>query len=776
MSSQQSLQQQQDPRQQQQSKHFTLKDEATRSTFRSSKRLWQGEGQKLRNLPVEFTAAVEKYDPGQFLRDQLAANTKRQAETHAADSALSHDCKDLALDDIADALSAGSGDFSSADKIGTALSTNTLEHGIPGDTSMLEQDVIDEPTLAGEEQLVRPSIDHSPMRDLNSHEASTTAMASSNIQDSSLPQGKDRDVASAVNDLRLDSPEHIAAPPVKNVDFLLDTLRNDQDLEEDEEETEASAMSSDDLEFVEPQDNQDGFETQTSTDAELFMIDTQGDADIRPVSSSSEKILFQPRSMQNTTEPSPSRDVTPWARTIDDPVAGVGPVMNSSFAVGHAFEGQQSSNRGRRGGRRKQEKINRTQQNKRQDDLDIMFDYMENARWTDEEEAEEDDDDDEVTESFITELLSRPGGIDFGDGEEEDDVPDLKNDEGDEETGSGSENSEDDTDIDDDLELMIDAEMEEMEFDLGYSGGRSSRGRRYGADREMVDHALYHEDFNVYQYNSAADDDEAEQEMTLGASGARQRGLNKFVNSLDLSDEELEATLIAQWKKDRGSKKEKKRERQKLHQQGLIGKKAKRARASHEVDTKSHGDLDAYHSHIKRFVSHADYVGIEELPMPAMDKAVRRAVHVLTQAYGLKSASQGSGKRRHIILYKTKHAAQLPDADYLEETLFRARRSLGFNSKYRDNLLPDSARQKLGRSGRPMKSGRDGGGGGGAGGRLRDGDLVGADAPEIHVSNKGRQMLEKLGWLHGSGLGAVGKEGINLPLFATIKNTKHGLQ
>jgi hypothetical protein len=56
----------------------------------------------------------------------------------------------------------------------------------------------------------------------------------------------------------------------------------------------------------------------------------------------------------------------------------------------------------------------------------------------------------------------------------------------------------------------------------------------------------------------------------------------------------------------------------------------------------------------------------------------------------------------------------------------------------------------------------------------RDGEVVGAGAPELGVENRGRAMLEKMGWSKGTALGAT-SNGILLPIAHVVKNTRTGL-
>lgn len=56
-----------------------------------------------------------------------------------------------------------------------------------------------------------------------------------------------------------------------------------------------------------------------------------------------------------------------------------------------------------------------------------------------------------------------------------------------------------------------------------------------------------------------------------------------------------------------------------------------------------------------------------------------------------------------------------------------------------------------------------------------DGEIVGASAPEIGIENRGRMMLEKMGWTNGSTLGAPNSKGILHPVMHVVKTNKAGL-
>ena len=57
----------------------------------------------------------------------------------------------------------------------------------------------------------------------------------------------------------------------------------------------------------------------------------------------------------------------------------------------------------------------------------------------------------------------------------------------------------------------------------------------------------------------------------------------------------------------------------------------------------------------------------------------------------------------------------------------------------------------------------------------RDGEVVGAAAPELDSTNRGRAMLEKMGWSNGEALGAFNNKGMLVPISHIVKNTRTGL-
>jgi hypothetical protein len=145
------------------------------------------------------------------------------------------------------------------------------------------------------------------------------------------------------------------------------------------------------------------------------------------------------------------------------------------------------------------------------------------------------------------------------------------------------------------------------------------------------------------------------------------------------------------------------------------------------------------------------------LSLPPMDKADRKVVHELANAFNLKSKSAGKGTKRFPVLYRTSRTSV-----YVESTFDAV------EARLTKRFLPRMDLRGKNPIRTPQRSG-------GAGVSYRDGDIVGGSAPELGVENKGRAMLEKMGWSTGTALGALNNKGILQPVSHVVKTTKAGL-
>jgi hypothetical protein len=168
-------------------------------------------------------------------------------------------------------------------------------------------------------------------------------------------------------------------------------------------------------------------------------------------------------------------------------------------------------------------------------------------------------------------------------------------------------------------------------------------------------------------------------------------------------------------------------------------------------------------SHYSTNIKMPNESDVSSLALPPMDKADRKVVHELANAFNLKSKSAGNGNKRFPILYRT-----LRTAAY-NERIFDA-----VESRLTRRFMPRMDVKGKGSASVPKKSAR-GGGFSGASVTYRDGDIVGGSAPELGTENKGRAMLEKMGWSSGTALGALNNKGILEPVTHVVKTSKAGL-
>jgi hypothetical protein len=142
-----------------------------------------------------------------------------------------------------------------------------------------------------------------------------------------------------------------------------------------------------------------------------------------------------------------------------------------------------------------------------------------------------------------------------------------------------------------------------------------------------------------------------------------------------------------------------------------------------------------------------------------MDKSARKLLHELANKFKVNSKSTGSGDQRRPILYRTKYTLRYTE-EHFELTTARIGR------KY----FP-----RMDVKGKSPQRWSGGGRGGQSAVTYRDGEVVGGSAPELGQENKGRAMLEKMGWSSGMALGAMDNKGILQPVAHVVKRTKAGL-
>ncbi|KAH7029359.1 uncharacterized protein B0I36DRAFT_423025 [Microdochium trichocladiopsis] len=232
--------------------------------------------------------------------------------------------------------------------------------------------------------------------------------------------------------------------------------------------------------------------------------------------------------------------------------------------------------------------------------------------------------------------------------------------------------------------------------------------------------------------------------------------------TFDLSDSDLEEAMAIAWKKDRLRKAEKKKAREELRSQGLLGKHAN----PEDLKIKYRGgmSIDDIEVEFEAFLMGPR----EQLHLPPFDKKSRQTVHLIANKFKIKSQSAGKGNMRCPVLYRTK--ATLPyEPDFFNNVFSRIKQSWFPRVDVDDQIVSDAkifrARSDVGAA-RARKRGVV---------HLREGEVVGQHASELGVDNKGRAMLEKMGWSKGMALGTDDNRGIIVPITHVVKKGKAGL-
>lgn len=222
--------------------------------------------------------------------------------------------------------------------------------------------------------------------------------------------------------------------------------------------------------------------------------------------------------------------------------------------------------------------------------------------------------------------------------------------------------------------------------------------------------------------------------------------------SFNMSDSELEQALQAAWKSDRMKKSERKREREQLRALGMLGKKANPDDL--RVKYPDGMSMEQVADEFRTFLLGTD----ETVIFPPMDNHARKMVHELANKFKIKSKSTGSAEQRRPTLIRTLRTQQ-----FVESTFDQAVGRVG--RRYFPRL---DLRGKRSQRAPPVRTNN-------SAATYQDGEIIGAAAPELGTENRGRTMLEKMGWSSGTALGADNNKGILQPVTQTMKRSKAGL-
>jgi hypothetical protein len=156
------------------------------------------------------------------------------------------------------------------------------------------------------------------------------------------------------------------------------------------------------------------------------------------------------------------------------------------------------------------------------------------------------------------------------------------------------------------------------------------------------------------------------------------------------------------------------------------------------------------------------------LDFPPLDKHARKVLHEIANKFNIKSQSTGKGDQRRPVLYRTNRTVRYASTRLEDATAHVDQASMRVHRKYFHRVDVKVQRTESPRTGGAGRSGHKAL-------TLREGEIVGASVPELGQENKGRNMLEKMGWSKGMSLGALDNQGILEPVAQVMKRSKAGL-
>ncbi len=293
-------------------------------------------------------------------------------------------------------------------------------------------------------------------------------------------------------------------------------------------------------------------------------------------------------------------------------------------------------------------------------------------------------------------------------------------------------------------------EPEEKDYDIPFSDSDSDSEEEIGNDKDDYDDEGLDE---LIKYTTKYDGvRQAEYETkTLKTRG---KGRKKELDLDHIADDDLRQSLADQYQAQRHNKKGKKRDRE--------SNVAREHYTSKDISLKYPYTLyvNDFRTEFEEFLHDPKR---NALTFPPLDPHGNKTLMKFAYLYNMKSRKFGQGKQQHVVAVKNKRTFHsIPDYHSIG-LLCKQRPVFNRIDQKRPRVEVEAEESKSSRRGKPSKA------------HVKEGDIVGADAPEIASDNIGRRLLEKLGWKSGQGLGSDNR-GIPEPVIAKVKKTKLGLR
>ncbi|KHO01119.1 Single-stranded nucleic acid binding R3H [Metarhizium album ARSEF 1941] len=269
-----------------------------------------------------------------------------------------------------------------------------------------------------------------------------------------------------------------------------------------------------------------------------------------------------------------------------------------------------------------------------------------------------------------------------------------------------------------------------------------------------------------------------QEELDYRSAGNIQSKNGKRYGQMPLynDDSDLERQLQVAWKNDRMRKTERKRRREELRSLGMLRINAKpddlRTKYPSGMSIEQIGkefeeflrSRDEVYGSLARISQYSDGVNTNplftsRLSFPPMDLHARKVIHELANRFNIKSKSTGKAVQRRPTLYRTIRTqpyAEAPFQKALGQVQRRFMPRLDIKGKRKPTPSATHCQTRAAAS-------------------YHEGEVVGASAPELGADNRGRAMLEKMGWCRGTALGATDNKGILQPVTQTMRRSKAGL-